>query len=158
TWRKRRKAVAPQAIDIAFAGAHACARWQGGVVYCWGANNRGQLGDGTVRDHARPTAIPSLRGAEEVALGTQHGCGRMSDGSVVCWGANDHGQLGDGTTVDRPSPVRASVAGPIVQLALGASTSCARTAGGDVTCWGEGPALHVDHAVEISAGTAHACA
>lgn len=39
-------------IDVAAAGSHTCARVQGGDLYCFGRNNRGQLGYGPLQDGA----------------------------------------------------------------------------------------------------------
>jgi len=36
---------------------HACGITTGGVAYCWGLNDMGQLGDGTTADRLVPTLV-----------------------------------------------------------------------------------------------------
>jgi len=38
-------------------GRHTCAIQKSGTVRCWGRNTDGQLGDGTIQDHPKPTKI-----------------------------------------------------------------------------------------------------
>ena len=74
------------------------------TVQCRGANERGQLGDGTTTERLVPGPVPGLADVVQIALGELHSCALLSDGRVLCWGANDSGQLGDGTTTDRHVP------------------------------------------------------
>jgi alpha-tubulin suppressor-like RCC1 family protein len=48
-------------VEIAVADDHDCARTRGGAVWCWGSNRFGQLGDGTMTDHASPAEVRGLR-------------------------------------------------------------------------------------------------
>ncbi len=43
--------------DIAGGGSHTCAKTTDGQIYCWGANNAGQLGDGTTTQRLTPTPV-----------------------------------------------------------------------------------------------------
>jgi hypothetical protein len=62
----------PQTADILTGAAslsagiaHVCARMTGGGIRCWGANERGQLGDGmrpTIALTPPPTDIPGFTG------------------------------------------------------------------------------------------------
>ncbi len=88
-------------------GASTCARTTDGVMWCWGNNAYGELGDGTQVSKSVPTKAIAL-GTDVVELGINMGnaCVLKKDGTFWCWGANKQGQLGDGTTVDKLQPVQ----------------------------------------------------
>ncbi|MBI2395060.1 MAG: hypothetical protein HYV09_36155 [Deltaproteobacteria bacterium] len=90
---------AAKATQICSGSIHSCARLDDSTVKCWGANNRGQLGDGTKTNRKMATAVLGLTGATKVACGYNASCALMSDGLVKCWGSNAEGELGDGTTL-----------------------------------------------------------
>jgi alpha-tubulin suppressor-like RCC1 family protein len=108
-------------------------------LFCWGANDRGQLGIGTFSPHvATPTAIDlptDVGGRGSLSAGGDHTCALVPTGPQVwCWGANDRGQVGDGTTVDRSSPAEVLAVSSVV--ALGDDFSCAMDYL-EVRCWGD---------------------
>ncbi len=163
--------------QIARGGRHNCAVLVDGTVRCWGSNDRGQLGNGTVLwedPDNPPRPVRDLSGAAEIALGGDHSCARIADGSVRCWGANDAGQLGDGTTTMRTTPVRVVGLDGVVQISAGSAQTCARLRDGSVRCWGRTYLPGDDaampmwltpvvvsglaNAAQISAGAHHACA
>ncbi|PKN44154.1 MAG: hypothetical protein CVU59_12395, partial [Deltaproteobacteria bacterium HGW-Deltaproteobacteria-17] len=75
--------------EVAVGNDHSCAiSNNNGIVYCWGANNMGQLGDGTTISRTSPTQITGLINASAIALGMQLSCALISTGTVRCWGAN----------------------------------------------------------------------
>ncbi|MBN1609845.1 MAG: hypothetical protein JW940_24645 [Polyangiaceae bacterium] len=45
-----------RAVEISAGYTHTCARTEDGLTYCWGGNERGQLGNGSVKDSALPDA------------------------------------------------------------------------------------------------------
>jgi len=65
-----------------------------GRLFCWGSNNRGQLGTGTMTDAAQPAQIPGLW--LDVAAGWYHTCAVDSTGALYCWGSDEDGALLDG--------------------------------------------------------------
>jgi len=82
-----------------------CAIKADSSLWCWGTNDHGQIGDGTMEDSTEPKKIGS--GWAKVAIGVCHTCGIKKDGTLWCWGCAEDGQLGNGgvgATV--PMPVR----------------------------------------------------
>jgi len=114
-------------------------------VVCWGANDRGQLGDITV--------LPTLRGATKIVAGANHTCA-MSSGGVVCWGANESGQIGNkGSQVTggvAPFTVPLTGNTGTVDIAAGSSHTCAIISGtgidgtNGVLCWGANGSGQID--------------
>jgi alpha-tubulin suppressor-like RCC1 family protein/Tfp pilus assembly protein PilV len=79
-----------------------------GKVYGVGANDFGQLGDGTTIDHSTPVAMDVIDGtnikAKEVVSGYGTTVILTTAGKVYTVGNNDNGQLGDGTTTNSSTP------------------------------------------------------
>jgi alpha-tubulin suppressor-like RCC1 family protein len=109
-----------------------------GLVYAWGHNHVGQIGDGSTTTRTAPTPMSSLTGVISLAAGDLHTLALTWDGRVFAWGYNIYGQLGDGTSTQRPSPVLVSGLNDIVAIAAGGSHSLALTASGTVYAWGVG--------------------
>ena|GEM_PF-2614379 len=107
-----------------------------GPVYCWGANQRGQLGNGTTTDSSVPVAVAGDLTFIAVSAGGEHTCGITSSGQGKCWGANDAGQLGDGSTTDSSVPVDVSAWSSLRFISAGARHSCGTFMEGNAMCWG----------------------
>lgn len=124
--------------SLSLGGYHTCAMSGSGGVQCWGANRKGQLGDGTTTDRATPLSVAGLStGVQAVAAGGSHTCTVGSSGGVQCWGDNFYGQLGNGTKTPSTTPVNVSGLGSGVQtIAAGANHTCALMTSGGVKCWG----------------------
>jgi alpha-tubulin suppressor-like RCC1 family protein len=92
------------------AGAsHTCATDAMLRLWCWGENERGQIGVGDGMDRAAPARVAVLSDeVVDVAAGVAHTCAIVTGAlgtRVYCWGANLEGQLGDGSMTDRDVPV-----------------------------------------------------
>ncbi|MEY4615249.1 MAG: hypothetical protein RJB66_209 [Pseudomonadota bacterium] len=74
---------------------HTCGITTGGALKCWGSNNKGQLGDGTVESKSTPTLIDGTITYAQVSAGYQHTCGITTGGALKCWGDSGRGQFGD---------------------------------------------------------------
>jgi alpha-tubulin suppressor-like RCC1 family protein len=76
-----------------------------GEVWTWGANNFGQLGDGTHIDRRTPARNLAGYGITQVSAGFDFALARRP-GSVWAWGSNYAGTLGNGSaTADSATPV-----------------------------------------------------
>jgi alpha-tubulin suppressor-like RCC1 family protein len=129
--------LATPVIQISAGGMHTCAVTYDNALWCWGANNKGQIGDGTTQDRDLPVQVTALgRSVAQVATGAAFSCARKTDDTVWCWGYNADGQLGDGTRVDRPMPVQVAALGTNVASVAAGSHSCAVKTDGTVWCWG----------------------
>jgi alpha-tubulin suppressor-like RCC1 family protein len=115
----------------------ACALTEGGGVRCWGANDFGQIGDGTASQRLRPTQVSGLTsGVAQVATGDRVACARMTGGEVRCWGTNDKGQVGVNATTTSLFATPQTLTGLTATSIAVAMGGCAISAGG-VQCWGD---------------------
>jgi alpha-tubulin suppressor-like RCC1 family protein len=111
----RAKPSPADVVALAVGVRHSCALHSDGAVSCWGANDRGELGDGTLVRSAVPVRVDHLDDAVEIATDGIRTCARRRDGTVSCWGPNTGANPGT-----KPTPIK--VRG-VVQL----SGTCLRT-------------------------------
>lgn len=163
-------AIGAPLIDVGIGADHGCGRTGAGEVWCWGADDEGQLGDGSLGgDEVGPSQVlvadgpvaTPLTGAVALSVGRGYACAIDGDSRVLCWGGNLHGRLGTGVDPTTGAPARATrpFAEPVVapgsdpQALDGAtavsashgSVTCAIVAGGRAWCWGSWVAAPDDH-------------
>jgi alpha-tubulin suppressor-like RCC1 family protein len=115
---------APSTADVVALtvdGRHSCALHADGAVSCWGANDHGQLGDGTTNRSAVPVRVVGVDDAIGIAASGDRTCARRRDDTAVCWG-----ELASHQETTRPTAMSPT---GVVQI----SGSCMRTAR-DTTC------------------------
>ncbi len=123
--------------QIATGEAHACLRTTAGEVWCWGANELGQLGDGTKTNRPSAKKVEGLPSIVRVATGTHHTCALAVDESLWCWGGNTQGESGIGTMGPDPvfTPTKLKMPG-VIGVSAGGYHTCAYDVQGTVYCWG----------------------
>ena len=120
--------------SLGLGALHTCAIGTDSLTYCWGLNDRAQLGIDSVASPGpcgggwgcspTPIALDSAFRFVAVTAGRTHTCGLTSGGMAFCWGNG--------------SPVPQPVAGlAFTTLAAGALHTCGLTADGTAYCWGE---------------------
>ena len=170
--------IGAHAETLATGFNHACAVLPVGTVWCWGWNNRGQLGNlalGTQDQSTTPVQVDTITNVTSVSLGYEHSCALLGNSTVWCWGANSYGQLGNNDTATSVAPVQVSNITTATSIALGTYHSCALLADETVWCWGNNFNSRLGHGgtdqsnvpvqvsnitgVEsIALGNAHSCA
>jgi alpha-tubulin suppressor-like RCC1 family protein len=95
--------IAKAAGISAHDGLHTCALLPDATARCWGNDNGGELGNGTVTDlntaNPVPSAVLGLNGpVASIVAGDGMSCAVLADASVECWGDNSFGGVGNGTT------------------------------------------------------------
>ena len=121
-------------ISVSAGEAHAVALAANSVVWAWGENSDGQVGDDT--NTTRRSPIPVMGNAISVKAGGYHTVALLPDGTVATWGQNSYGQLGFGDTTNRTVPVVINGLTGITQIAAGFERSLALGPGGIVWTWG----------------------
>jgi len=156
-----------------------CAVTTSGALWCWGANDFGQVGDGTTV-HSTIAVQIIASNVIAVSVGVTHSCAVLQNGEVKCWGLNDMGQLGDGLTINSTafstSPQTVAAVSGAVGISVNGNHSCALISNGTVKCWGSNSdgqlggltigtdsssfvdVAYVSNAVGIAAGSRHTCA
>lgn len=129
--------------QISAGGAHSCAVTPDWVAYCWGKNDKGQLGDGTTTNRLKPTAVSTSLRFYEIVAGPEHTCAIATDGLTYCWGRNTERQTGvetDAPVILTPAPVALGVR--FLSLGLSYHGSCGLTAASSIYCWGGDPEVY----------------
>ena len=124
-------------VALSAGGSASCVLRQSGGVSCWGRNDDGQLGDGTVTPRSASVSVSGLTDAIALAAGERHACAVRAAGTVVCWGADDTGQLGDGGGADQQTPIAVPGVAGATAVVAGSGFSCALLADRSAVCWGD---------------------
>jgi alpha-tubulin suppressor-like RCC1 family protein len=125
-------------LFVAAGGNHTCANTVADVTYCWGSNNRGQLGYQTPVLYSRAVRVVDLPSAvvlETLSLGSSHSCGMSSARSAYCWGA---GIYGTPTFTAGPYLIAPPTGGgDFFSVEANDYFSCGVAASGSAYCWGQ---------------------
>lgn len=133
--------------QVSAGGSHTCAINAQGVLRCWGANQRGQIGNGMTSDSYvyAPTVIDAGVKYKFVKAGQNATCAVTTAGLLKCWGFNRDGQLGIGSTsnepITTPTPVDKETTYRKVEIAdfdsfIQRAYACGLTENNKIKCWG----------------------
>ncbi|KMZ41850.1 MULTISPECIES: hypothetical protein [Bacillales] len=128
--------AAGNAVSSAAGPEHSLILKSDGTVWAWGANNYGQLGDGTTVQKNVPVQVKGLTKTTRIAAGMNHSVALKADGTVWSWGLNNEGQLGNSTYTNSVTPVQVVGLTDVSEIAAGKYHSLALKKDGSVWIWG----------------------
>jgi alpha-tubulin suppressor-like RCC1 family protein len=126
-------------------------------VYCWGRNDNGQLGRGTVGDSAGPGLVSGTNRYKLIAASERTACGVTTVNAVLCWG---NGRI-HGTASSMPFPTAISGTFPtsIASIGVGWGHGCVRSSAGAAMCFGTNALGEIGNGTQLPAtGTVGATA
>jgi alpha-tubulin suppressor-like RCC1 family protein len=145
----------PQAVtggltftQLAAGTRHACGLTSSGRLYCWGGDEKGELGTaapgapcGTSVARGCVTSPRLVEGPAFASVSSSgfSTCALTGAGGAYCWGANDSGQLGAGVPADtfaHPTPTAVAGGLSFVTLSSHQRGACGLTRAGHAYCWG----------------------
>lgn len=138
-----------------------CAVVTGGAARCWGYNEDGELGDGSIEWSSSPRDVVGLGSdVAQISTGYWTSCALTSAGAVWCWGSGVRGE----DILTEPVAM-GDFGGKVISISVGNTLGCALTEAGGVSCWttdGIATPLAVEGVeegvVHLSVGDLHACA
>lgn len=134
--------------EISAGWNHTCALASNGLVYCWGYNYYGQLGNNSVNASETPVAVSMVgelagKKFKSISAGHAYTCGISSDDYAYCWGFNSLGEIGNNSVIDSHFPVPVYRSGSlngltVKSISAGAGHTCAIASDNNAYCWGSG--------------------
>jgi hypothetical protein len=122
--------------------SHTLALKTNGTLWCWGANNFGQLGQNSTSSPAyhglsSPVQIPGTTWSHVGSMSYDQSVAIKTDGTLWCMGENHYGQLGQNNRTNYSSPVQ--IPGTTWSIAShGDATAAAIKTDGTLWAWGRG--------------------
>lgn len=125
-------------VDVRAHGSFTCGVTTDALVFCWGDNFQGELGDPERPSGHQPRMVVGPTRARSVATGGSHACSLDEDGTAMCWGSAFSGQLGTGLFGGSHPPSRVLTEIPFRDVSAGGAHTCGITSAGTPFCWGSG--------------------
>jgi alpha-tubulin suppressor-like RCC1 family protein len=164
--------------DLSVGVTHACVLDELQATWCWGLNDRGQLGDGTKKPRPGPVKA-SVDPAAKVVASDGYTCVVLLAGGVSCWGRSHGNYLDplrnpDGLVNNTSLPRLVPGLETATDVSATGDFACAILPGGNVSCWGENdhgqlangktkgrstptPVHGIPESVQVVATANHAC-
>ncbi len=123
-----------------------------GTIWAWGANYRGQLGNGSLGPRltnsaatpnlqTRPVLTVAANDWVQVIAGSITSYALKRDGTLWAWGLNNFCQLGIDSWVDSPKPVQVGTATNWLKVCAGGVSAGGIQSDGSLWIWGGSPKL-----------------
>jgi alpha-tubulin suppressor-like RCC1 family protein len=134
------------AVQLEVGGSHTCYITSESKLFCWGSNNKGQLGNNSLSSSQLPVAIDfgsylSPRSNKQISAGGSNTCSLNQKGQILCWGNGAEGRNGSGTSnYEIPTltvTTGVSAGQYFTQMSTGGEHACGITADGKAYCWGK---------------------
>ncbi len=124
--------------------SHACALHASGLVYCWGLNSSGQLGNNSMIDSYSPVLAQGLTDVTSITASSSFSCALTTSGNVYCWGSNSWGELGINYAMLSNAPLPSLVVdssgfgylSQVSSFSSGNGQMCATNSSNNIYCWG----------------------
>jgi hypothetical protein len=123
------------ARDVATGNGHSCAI-SDGALYCWGGNDRGQLGLGHTESRPSPQRVGGEDDWVQLTAGRGHTCAVRAAGELYCWGGNERGQLGLDDNRPRTTPTEVPLPRQTRRVHTMNDHTCAILDDDALYCWG----------------------
>ncbi len=126
--------------SISAGGDFGCGIATDQLLYCWGSDVEGQIGNGSDGAGIDPS-LATVKSERFTALsaGNNHACALNQVGTAYCWGSDSDGQLGDLRNINSTTPIPvADTALQFRSISAGARHTCGVTTIGAAYCWGDG--------------------
>ncbi|EQC48260.1 chromosome condensation regulator, RCC1 repeat-containing protein [Bacteriovorax sp. BSW11_IV] len=122
--------------DIAVADNTSCGLTTTDEIYCWGRDNRGQLGnDASYVDQSTPVKVSGGGTWSSLDSGGDHMCALRPDGNAYCWGSGSNGATGSFSNTPEPRLVQGGISWSVIKT--GGWHTCGLESGtGEMYCFG----------------------
>lgn len=124
--------------EFSLGDEHACALKIDGTAVCWGANDKGQLGNNSTTNSPSPVDVVMTnptRLFEKLYSNKDMNCGVESSNDVYCWGSNEFGKIGI-SSEDDTILLPTKVSNIFSKLSIGENSFCGLEADGEIACAG----------------------
>lgn len=123
-------------LEASRSGFNTFALKSNGQLLAWGANNNGQIGDGTQTMRDAPILVNGANEYIAVAPGGWHTLAIKADGTLWAWGNNSGGELGNGSFVSAQAPLQIGTDNDWAQVSANIGHSAGIKSDGTLWTWG----------------------
>ncbi|MCL2823739.1 MAG: protein phosphatase 2C domain-containing protein [Polyangiaceae bacterium] len=133
-------------VSLSAGNHHTVAVDKNGLLWSWGSNESGQLGDDWSSGRERPGKVEPKSKWLTASAGYCHTVAIKTDGTLWGWGCNRGGQLGRVSAADVNSPSQFGDDGlKYVQVSAGGFHTVAVTEDGVIHLWGSNGSFQLGH-------------